>query len=350
MFKVGIMGCGIVATFRHIPAILENPELELSAIFDPNPQKLQKIQDRFQFPADKCFTNMDEFMKQKMDIVSITSPATYHKENCLAAARHGKHVICEKPLALTEEEAQEMIDAMKKAGKNLFVGLVCRFAPVARKIHEVIQDGTIGAVRSLRLIFNWNCHGKYRNDDDTGEYGINHRREGRMFEGGPMVDCGTHQIDLARWWLGSEVISFSGFGAWVDDYEAPDHTWLHMDHANGAHTMIEISFSYCHTVSEPRSEFIYELIGTDGVIRYDRNQQKLIVHGAEQRLEIPQDNDLGFNGMYAELVNALKTGKSDMLATAEDGLIATRISHESTEEAIKNREKIQRKARATAAL
>lgn len=338
MHKVGIMGCGIVATFRHIPAILETEGIELGAIFDPVPAKLQKIQEKFGFPAEKCFTDVDEFMKSDIDIVSITSPASYHVENCECAAKYGKHVMCEKPLALTEEEARQMINVMEEAGLNLYVGLVCRFAPVAQEIYRVLQEGTIGEIRSMRLIFNWNCHGKYRNDDDTGEYGINRRREGRMFEGGPMVDCGTHQIDLARWWLGSEVVNYSGFGAWVDEYEAPDHTWLHMDHANGAHTMIEISFSYCHTVSEPRSEFIYELIGTDGVIRYDRSEQSLIVHGKEQRLELPQTNDLGFNGMYAELVKALDTGHSDLLATGEDGLIATRISRESTEEAIQKRD------------
>lgn len=343
MFKVGIMGCGIVATFRHIPAIMQTEGLELGAVFDPNPAKLVKIQQKFNYPAEKCFTDVDAFMQSGIDIASITSPAPYHVENCLAAAKYGKHVICEKPLALTEEEAQVMVDAMEKAGLHLFVGLVCRFSPVAKKIREIIDAGTIGSIRSLRLIFNWNCHGKYRNDDDTGEYGINRRREGRMFEGGPMVDCGTHQIDLARWWLNSEVVNFSGFGAWVEDYDAPDHTWLHMDHANGAHTMIEISFSYCHTASEPRSEFVYELIGTAGVIRYDRSEQSLVVHGKEQKLEFPHDNDLGFNGMYAELVPALRTGKSILLATAQDGLIATRISRESTEDAMRKRDTMVRK-------
>lgn len=337
MYKVGIMGCGIVATFRHIPAIMETDGLELAAVFDPKPEKLKKIQEKFNFPAEKCFTDMEEFMQAEMDIVSITSPASYHKENCLCAAKYGHPVLCEKPLALTEEEAQEMIEGMEKANLNLWVGLVCRFSPVARKIHDLITENAIGEVRSMRLIFNGNCHGKYRNDDETGEYGINQRREGRMVEGGPMIDCGTHQIDLARWWLGSEITNYNGFGAWVDEYEAPDHTWLHMDHENGAHTMVEISFSYCHTSAEARSEFVYELIGTEGVIRYDRSTQLVIVHGKEEVVEIPHEDDLGFNGMYEELVNALKTGKSDMLANAEDGLIATRISRNSTNEAIAKR-------------
>ena len=62
------------------------------------------------------------------------------------------------------------------------------------------------------------------------------------------------------------VTRFSGHGAWVDEYQAPDHMWLHMDHANGAHTMVEMSYSYHHTSKKALSEFVYELIGTEGVI------------------------------------------------------------------------------------
>lgn len=340
MYKIGIMGCGIVATFRHIPAIIETEGIELGAVFDPNPKKLIKIQDKYGIDPAICFTDVDEFMKQDFHVASITSPAPFHVENCAAACKYGKHVLCEKPLALTEDEAQQMINMVDKAGLKLFVGLVCRFSPVATKIRELLQKGTIGEVGTIRLIFNWNCHGKYRNDDDTGEYGINRRREGRMFEGGPMVDCGTHQIDLARWWLGSEIINFSGFGAWVEDYDAPDHTWVHMDHQNGAHTMIEISFSYCHTANEPVNEFIYELIGTEGVIRYDRNQKSIIVHGKSDSFELPHSDDLGFASMYKEVVSALDTGKTELLATGLDGLIATRISRESTEDAMRRRSEV----------
>lgn len=62
-----------------------------------------------------------------------------------------------------------------------------------------------------------------------------------------MVDCGTHQIDLASFWLDSDVVQYDAHGAWVDDYDAPDHIWLHMDHANGAHAMVEMNYSYHHT-------------------------------------------------------------------------------------------------------
>ncbi len=127
MYKVGIMGCGIVATFRHIPAILETEGIELGALFDPNPKKLEKVQNKYGIDPAICFTDIDEFMQQDFHIASITSPAPYHVENCEAACKYGKNVLCEKPLAMTEEEAQKMIDMVEKAGLKLYVGLVVRF-------------------------------------------------------------------------------------------------------------------------------------------------------------------------------------------------------------------------------
>ncbi|GHS94883.1 oxidoreductase [Planctomycetales bacterium] len=334
--KIGLLGSGIVATYSHVPAIFASELCDFAGIFDPNPDQLRKIQEKHHISPDLCYTDVKKFFREcPMDAVSIASAAPAHKENCLLAVKYGKPMLCEKPLALNEEDGRIMVDTAAKARVPLWMGLVVRFAPVAQKIYELIRRRAIGDIRSLRLIFNWSCHGQYKIDDDTGKYGINRRREGRMFEGGPLIDTGTHQIDLARWWLNSEVVRYDGFGAWVEnDYESPDHTWLHLDHENGAHTMIEVSFAYGHTTKETISEFIYELIGTEGVIRYDRNQKTIVIHGKKEDLRLPSDEDRGFHAMYDEFARALDTGKSDILATGMDGLIATRISRLSTDEAI----------------
>jgi predicted dehydrogenase len=165
----------------------------------------------------------------------------------------------------------------------------------------------------------------------------NQRRQGRMLEGGPMVDCGVHQIDLARFWLGSEVIRFAGHGAWVDEYEAPDHMYLHLDHANGAHTLVEISYSYCHTAAEPINTFLYELIGTDGVIRYDRNAKLFELRSRNGTRALPFAPEKNFAGMYDAFRDALETGHSTVLPSGEDGLIAARVSRLATEQVIRDR-------------
>ncbi|MFH1567452.1 MAG: Gfo/Idh/MocA family oxidoreductase, partial [Gemmatimonadota bacterium] len=209
-------------------------------------------------------------------------------------------------------------------------GFTARFSPVSLHIRELVRQGAIGEVRSLRLIYIWGAHGKYAAGPDGGRV-EQARRAGRMEEGGPLVDCGVHDIDLARWWLGSEVTRWSAAGAWVDEYDAPDHVYLNMDHAGGAHTMVEISYSYGHTAAESVYHLSYDLIGTGGVIRYEMENERLEVRtdrGTEVRTFAAGKN---FEGMYAAFARALGAGSSDELPTGEDGAAATRIARAATE-------------------
>jgi len=334
--KVGLMGCGMVANYGHLPVIKATEGLILYSIYDPNKENLARAKEKYDVPH--AFSDDADFFASGIEAVSITSPAPCHKQNVLDAAARSLPVLCEKPLAMNADEGKEMIDAMKNANASIFTAFCYRFSPSALKIRELVREKAIGEVRSLRLIYNWDLHGKFRTDSE-GKQIIQKRREGRMLEGGPMVDCGTHQIDLARFWLGSEVIDFSSHGAWVDEYEAPDHMWLHMDHANGAHTMIEMSYSYHHTAKNRRKEFVYELIGTEGVIRYDAETRTFRMENISGTHDFPFHDVKSFEGMYAEWANALKTGHSELLTSAEDGMIVTDIARRATDTAISNRSK-----------
>jgi predicted dehydrogenase len=157
-----------------------------------------------------------------------------------------------------------------------------------------------------------------------------------MLEGGPMVDCGVHQIDLARWWTGSEIIRVTGLGAWVEmeGYDAPDHIYLHADHENGCHTQVEISFTYGHTSKDPRCEFWYELIGTEGLIRYNRQQRIFECVSSEGTEKREWTEEKNFHGMYRELEQTLRTGRSGNMPSGSDGLTATRLARLATESAV----------------
>jgi len=332
--KIGLMGCGTVALYGHIPAILAIDDFSLHAVYDPFPDGLRGAQQKFGFPH--AFTDLEAFFASGLDAVTITSPAPFHKDNVLACAAHKLPVLCEKPLAMNAAEGREMVEAMSRAGVSLHTAFCYRFSPSALKIRELIQSGAIGQPRSLRLIYNWNAHGKYSTDGKGGQV-INARRAGRMEEGGPMIDCGTHQIDLAMFWLDSEVVAYTASGAWLDDYAAPDHMWLHLDHANGAHTVVEISYSYHYTARAPRSEFVYEIIGTDGVIRYHREQQSFTMENSagSHAFEFHEEKD--FVGLYREFARLLRTGHSDLLTSAEAGLKISDIAQKATEIAMKSR-------------
>ncbi|MDB5327616.1 MAG: oxidoreductase, partial [Phycisphaerales bacterium] len=287
------------------------------------------------FHVPHTFTDLDAFFASGIDAVVICSPATAHFDDVMACAKYRKPALCEKPLAMSEQEAQTMIDVMRQAKLPLYVGFTYRFAPIAMDIHRLVREGAIGQVKSLRMIYNWDCHGKYNERGNTAS-GLYDRRVGRMLEGGPMVDCGVHQVDLARWWTGSEVARVTGHGAWVETegYHFPDHVYLHMDHNSGAHTMVEISFTYGHTAKEPRCEFEYEVIGTDGLIRYNRQGRyfECVTKNGTRNLNWTEEKN--FPGMYHAFEKALRTGEDGEMPTAFDGLAATRLARIATEDAV----------------
>jgi len=335
MKRIGIMGCGVVARRGHLPALMQcGDQLQVAAVFDPVRTNAEAA--AAEFGVKRVCTDEADFWQTDMDGVSVCSPAPVHLQNVVAAAAHGKHVLCEKPLAMTDADIEAMIAATTKAGVLLATGFDYRFSPISQTIYRLVRDGTIGTVRSLRLIYVWHLHGKYAVAPD-GTRTLNQRRVGRMLEGGPMVDCGVHQIDLARWWVGSEVASFIGRGAWVEDYEAPDHMWLHMDHANGAHTAVEISYTYGHTVKEPVPVFQYHIIGTDGLIRYDSQAKYFEVRTPAGTQQLPFAHEKNFVAMYQRFARAMATGELGDLPSAQDGLMATRIAREATNQAIAHR-------------
>lgn len=334
MSKIGVIGCGMIAERGHLPALRQIPRLQLQGLYDTDFERAKDLQRQFEVPH--AFPSEESFYASDIDAVVVCTPAPVHHKNVRDAAEWGKHVLCEKPLGMNEDEMVEMDEIMREAGLQLFTGFNYRFSECAKEIRRLVQEEAIGEVRLLRLIYNWHLHGKWQSKED-GVREDTPLRVGRMREGGPLVDCGVHQIDLARWWLESEVEWQRGTGVWIDDYEAPDHVYLHMGHSCGAHTMVEMSFSYNATSLEPRTNFLYELIGTDGVIRYSREEHSFELRNSHGTHYLPWHPEKSFVGIHQEFARALETGRPGDMPTARDGLMASRIARTATDQAIGER-------------
>ncbi len=329
------MGYGVVASYGHVPSILRTEGLELAGVFDPSPARISALEKSG--AAEIGTTNEEEFWAKEYDAIVVASPVGFHTANARAAIQRGIPVLCEKPLTPTEAESADLIAYAAAQKVPLCVGFVYRYSEVTHQLDEWVRGGEIGDLRSIRIVYLWDLHGEWE-QDLAGKWTKSPRWRDRMLEGGPMVDCGVHGIDLARLWARSEIESGMGHGAWVSDYDAPDHMSLHLDHANGVHTSIEMSFTFGHTSRHTPAIFQYHLIGTGGVARYDREGWVTELHNGEGTKRGPEAGEKDFDAMYRAFSNGLHTKDFSALASGQDGLIATKWARDATDNLIKARQ------------
>ena len=194
--RVGIVGAGGVSQLFHIPLIKKNPDVELVAIADTEFAKAATIADRFKIPlfyrdAEKLFSNPD------IDAVHINTPTNSHLALTLAALSAGKHVLVEKPMARKAEEARRMVEAAKKSGKHLMVGMNLRFRPDVMILYEFLQAQEIGHIRTVRA--SW-----LKKKEVWSRSPWLH--EARISGGGVMMDLGLQILDSVWWTLGRPKI------------------------------------------------------------------------------------------------------------------------------------------------
>ena len=187
--KCAVIGLGMGTS--HIRGYQGHPDAEVVAIADLNEDLLKSKGDEFGIPGR--YTSVDDmFANEKIDVVSIATPNSLHKPFTLAAIAHGAHVLCEKPMAMNAEEAQEMLDAAEKAGTRIMINFSYRFNDASWGIKDQVKDGRLGEVYTGRT--RW-----LRRDGFPGFGGWFGTK--KLSGGGPLIDLGVHRIDLALWLL-----------------------------------------------------------------------------------------------------------------------------------------------------
>lgn len=188
--KVAIIGTGSISN-NHIKGYLANPNVELYAFCDINEKQLHMMGEKY--GITRLFTDKDEMLKlPEIDAVSVCTWNSQHAPCTIAALNAGKHVLCEKPMALNAKEAEEMKAAAEKNGKLLMIGFVRRYGNDCKILQDFISKDFFGDLYYAKATY-------LRRDGNPGGWFGDKARSG----GGPLIDLGVHVIDLVRYLSGN---------------------------------------------------------------------------------------------------------------------------------------------------
>ncbi len=203
-WKVGVVGYGFISGKGHIPAFAQREDVDVVAIADICPERLALAQAAL--PGVRAYASYQELLAQEadLDILDIATPPCDHAEIAVAALARGLHVLCEKPLATSTEEARQMLTAAEKAKRVLFPCHNYKHAPVVKVIQDAIDSGRLGEITSVTLQTFRNTHAK-----GVKEWRTDWRRDRRTSGGGIAMDHGSHTFYLTYAWLQALPISLT---------------------------------------------------------------------------------------------------------------------------------------------
>lgn len=201
-YRVGIIGCGGIAKTAHIPSYIGEKRVEIVALCDIKPERAEFLKKTF-FRSAKTYSDYKELLKdESIDYVDICTPNYLHSVIAVDALNAGKHVLCEKPDAVSVEEALKMKDAAEKNGKKLMVIRNNRYYGTSFEIKKFAEEGGFGQIYAGRC--GWV---RRRGIPGKGGWFTTKAQSG----GGPLIDLGVHMIDLAIWFMGNpKPVSVSG--------------------------------------------------------------------------------------------------------------------------------------------
>ena len=147
IIRVGIIGCGGIANGKHMPALKQVPDCEMVAFCDIVPERAEKAAKDFGAPGARVYTDYKELLSDaSIDVVHVCTPNRSHSFITVDALEAGKHVMCEKPMAINSAEAKKMLDAAKRTGKKLSIGYQSRFRDDAQYMKREAEEGTFGEI------------------------------------------------------------------------------------------------------------------------------------------------------------------------------------------------------------
>lgn len=312
MAKIGIMSFAHMHAQSYAACLNALPQAELAGIWDDDPKRGKEMAKAYGTP----FTpNLDTFLAGDMDGVIICSENAKHRVMVEAAAKAGKWILCEKPLATTVADAKAMIAACKKAGVGLGTAFPCRFAPTLIEARNQVRSGAFGEILAIAATNHGQCPFGWFVDE-------------KLAGGGATMDHTVHVADYLRWMLGREftkVYCEKGNLLHKKDFKTDDLGMLNLEMEGG----IQVSHiaSWSRAKSFPTwGDVTLEIIGTKGVLNVDAFNQKVNVYNdSTMRTEWAPYGDNPDLGLVGDFVNAVDERIAPSV-TGEDGLRATEVT------------------------
>jgi len=333
--KTAVIGLGV--GMMHASGYLANPHAELTAVCDIDPVRLRERGAQLGVPREMQFADYRDLLAlPEVEVVSVALPNYLHAPITLAALAAGKHVLCEKPLAKTAEEAAAMVSEAKASGRKLMVCFNYRFRDDARWLMKMREAGRMGSIYYARA-------GWLRNSGIPGFGGWFTTKE--LSGGGPMIDLGVHILDLTLWLMGyprPTAVSgqtFAAFGprgmkAWggkpraeasSSGFDVEDLAAGFGRFENGA--VMQIETSWAAHIAPGRDQYFINLYGTEGGAELtvanstDRDTLSFFTEEGGQPVLIQPaivNRAAGHELAVAHMVDCVRTGRA-VESTGEQG-------------------------------
>ncbi|MGI6082294.1 MAG: Gfo/Idh/MocA family protein [Limnochordia bacterium] len=247
----GVLGAGGIADRRTIPeGITQATDSKLVAVMDVDEGRARAVGEKY--GADWHVNAQDLLERSDVDAVYVATPVAYHAELVCEAARQGKHVLCEKPLALNVAEAEQAIKACDEHGVKLSVGYMMRFHGAHQKLKEMLDGGEFGQpVLARAQLTCWYppIPGAWRQNLALGG-------------GGALMDMATHCIDLLEMLLGPVESVMADVSTQTHDYEVDDSALILLHFQSGAKAVVDSNFN----VPDVAATNVLEIYGTKGSV------------------------------------------------------------------------------------
>ena len=302
MTRVALFGSGFIQKI-HAQAVLDHPQGELVAATNWREESLRKLGETFRIP--RITTSWYDLVHaDDIDAVVISTPNALHAEQAIACLHGGKHVLVEKPMAMTVAECDAIIAAARDSGKSLMVAHCWRFHPSVIEVRDVVARGELGEIVKT--------HG-YGIHKEWGPSGWFTQRA--LAGGGALIDMGVHAIDTVRFVLGDPepVRVCASIGTHYGTYDVDDDGILLISWSNGTNSVVESGWWQQHLGG---LEADTELYGTTGYTRIFPSQEP-----SPDYEHAPQSM---YSAQMAEFLNAIVDGRQPS-PSGEDGRIVMQV-------------------------